>query len=104
MARLMDRRLITGESVVESKPAVAAAGDAGPHLKVECLPGKMPSVKTKSDYAAPLEAAGYRLVDTVDAALDFLVLADPYSNRSKAQKARKLQVTLVSEEHLQRML
>ena len=43
-------------------------------------------------------------VDTVDAGLDFLVLSEPGSTSSKAQKARKLNVALISEEELERML
>lgn len=106
MAPLIDRMLAAGVVVVEgaaptAAPAVTASGAP---LKTVCITGKLPSGKKKSDYAAALEAAGYRLVDSVDAGLDFLVLAEPSSTSSKAQKARKLNVALISEEDLERML
>jgi DNA ligase (NAD+) len=104
MAALIDRMLAAGVVVVEGPPAATAPGDAGVPMKTVCITGKLPSGKKKNDYAAALEAAGYRLVETVEAGLDFLVLAEPGSTSSKAQKARKLNVTLISEEDLQRML
>jgi DNA ligase (NAD+) len=105
MAALIDRMLAAGVVVVVDSPAAAApTGSSGAPLKTVCITGKLPSGKKKSEYAASLEAAGYRLVDTVEAGLDFLVLAEPGSSSSKAQKARKLNVTLISEEELQRML
>lgn len=104
MAVLIDRMLAAGVVVVDGAPAAVAADAAGSALKTVCITGKLPSGKKKSDYAAALEAAGYRLVDAVEAGLDFLVLAEPGSTSSKAQKARKLNVALISEEDLQRML
>ena len=104
MSALIERMLAAGVVVVES-PAVAIPSDSsGAPLKTVCISGKLPSGKKKSDYAAPLEAAGFRLVDAVEAGLDFLVLAEPSSTSSKAQKARKLNVTLISEEDLERLL
>ena len=104
MSGLIERMLAAGVVLLASQPAAAAMGSTGLPLKTVCITGKLPSGKKKSDYAAPLEAAGYRLVDAVDAGLDFLVLADPSSSSSKAQKARKLNVALISEEDLERML
>ena len=105
MNGLVERMLAAGVIIVEGQPAATAAVDSsGAPLKTVCISGKLPSGKKKSDYAAPLEAAGYRLVDTVDAALNFLVLAEPSSTSSKAQKARKLNVAVISEEDLERML
>lgn len=104
MGALIERMLAAGVVVVANSPAVAPDGSSGTPLKTLCITGKLPSGKKKSDYAAPLEAAGYRLVDAVEAGLDFLVLADPSSTSSKAQKARKLNVTLISEQELERLL
>lgn len=105
MAPLIQRLLDAGV-VVDDGPAaqVAASAQGGAQGKTVCITGKLPSGKKKSDYAGPLSAAGYRLVDKVNAELDYLVLADPASSSSKAQKARKLDITLISEEDLQRML
>ncbi len=66
-----------------------------------CITGKLPSGKKKGDYEAPLAAVGIELVDSVTEGLSFLVLADPSSSSSKAKKARKLGVQLISEEELQ---
>jgi DNA ligase (NAD+) len=104
MASLIDRLLAAGVVVVQGAPAAMPQGGADAPTKTVCITGKLPSGKKKSDYAAALEAAGYRLVDTVEAGLDFLVLAEPNSTSSKAQKARKLNVALISEEDLERML
>lgn len=106
MSGLVERMLAAGVVVVEGQPAAPAAAtdSSGAPLKTVCITGKLPSGKKKSDYAAPLEAAGYRLVDEVVAGLTFLVHADPSSTSSKAQKARKLNVALISEEDLERML
>jgi len=104
MGGLIERMLAAGVVVVESKPGTAAVGSSGVPLKTVCITGKLPSGKKKSEYAAPLEAAGYRLVDAVEAGLDSLVLAEPTSSSSKAQKARKLNVALISEEELERLL
>lgn len=104
MASLIDRLLAAGVVVVQGAPAAMAPAGSDAPTKTVCITGKLPSGKKKSDYAAALEAAGYRLVDTVEAGLDFLVLAEPDSTSSKAQKARKLNVALISEEDLERML
>jgi DNA ligase (NAD+) len=104
MAALIERMLAAGVVVVEGAPASVAVDGSGSATKTVCITGKLPSGKKKSEYAAALEAAGYRLVDAVEAGLDFLVLAEPGSTSSKAQKARKLNVALISEEDLQRML
>jgi NAD-dependent DNA ligase len=104
MSALIDRMLDAGVIVVDIQGGGAAKSDNGAPKKTVCITGKLPSGKKKSDYAAPLDAAGYRLVDSVDASLDFLVLADPDSTSSKAEKARKLKVALISEEDLERML
>jgi DNA ligase (NAD+) len=104
MASLIDRMLAAGVIVVQGPPAATAVAGSGAPMKTVCITGKLPSGKKKSDYAAALEAAGYRLVEGVEAGLDFLVLAEPGSTSSKAQKARKLNVALISEEDLQRML
>jgi len=106
---LIDRLLDAGVVIAAGPPQASSGGGAsgaagGTPPKTVCITGKLPSGKKKSDYAAPLEAAGYRLVDDVDASLDFLVLADPGSKSSKAEKARKLDVALISEEDLERMI
>ena len=68
--------------------------------KTLCISGKLPSGKKKADYEAPLRAVGIELVDDVIKGLSYLVLADPASTSSKADKARKLGVEVISEAQL----
>ena len=77
---------------------------SAPSSKKVCISGKLPSGSKKADYEAPLLAAGYSLVDDVVHDLKYLVLADPTSTSSKAEKARKLGVEVISEEELQGLL
>lgn len=65
-----------------------------------CISGKLLSGKKKADYEAPLRAVGLELIDDVVKGLSYLVLADPASTSSKADKARKLGVQIISEDEL----
>jgi predicted DNA-binding WGR domain protein len=84
-------------------PATIQIAKLAPLLTI-CISGKLPSGKKKSDYEQPLLVAGYELVEDVTKGLNYLVLADPASNSSKAEKARKLGVTVISEEKLIQMV
>lgn len=68
-----------------------------------CISGKLPSGKKKADYAEPLAALGYELVDSVTKELTFLV-TEANSTSSKAEKARKLGVKVITEDELQRLV
>ena len=57
-------------------------------------------LEEKADYEKPLRDAGYELIDEVTKGLNYLVLADSTSTSSKAEKARKLGVEVISEEQL----
>lgn len=72
-------------------------------LKKVCISGKLPSGKKKADYAGPLLAKGYLLVDEVAKGLDFLVLAEPSVSSTKSIKASKLGVAIISETRLAEM-
>ena len=84
---------------VKAKSSPAPVKSA-PSSKKVCISGKLPSGSKKADYEAPLLAAGYSLVDDVVHDLTYLVLADPTSTSSKAEKARKLGVEVISEDQL----
>ncbi|PUE48955.1 NAD-dependent DNA ligase LigA [Limnohabitans sp. 2KL-1] len=88
---------------VKAKSSPAPEKSA-PSSKKVCISGKLPSGNKKADYEAPLLAAGYSLVDDVVHDLAYLVLADPAPMSSKAEKARKLGVAVISEEDLQVLL
>lgn len=98
MAPLIDRLLANGVEILPPQRDLPESDDL-PRLMV-CISGKLPSGLHKGDYEAPLEAAGMRLVDTVTRELNLLVLADPNSTSSKAAKARKLGIEVISEEAL----
>ena len=102
MAGVIDKMLDAGVTVVAAVPG-GGANDAAPSPSV-CISGKLPSGKKKADYEAPLRAAGYQLVDEVSKGLVYLVLADPASASSKADKARKLGIEVISEERLSQIV
>jgi NAD-dependent DNA ligase len=99
MAPLMDKLLAAGVKVQSRQQGQFAS--RAETVKTVCISGKLPSGMKKSDYEAPLRAVGYELVDAVSKELNYLVLADPDSISSKAEKARKLGVLVISEDQLQ---
>jgi len=84
--------------------AAGGAGDTRALGTTVCISGKLPSGRKKADYAAPLMAAGYTLVDEVTRDLRLLVLADPDSTSAKAEKARKLGITIIGETQLETLI
>ena len=85
------------------KPAPAAAASPAADKSL-CISGKLPSGRKKSDYEAPLRAAGITLLEDVVKGLTYLVVADPASTSAKAEKARKLGVEVISEDQLQGLI
>ncbi len=95
MAVVIDKLLkagVTVKSLNEEGGATLA--------KTICISGKLYSGYKKSDYLLPLRKIGYALVDEVTKGLNFLVLADIDSGSSKAEKAKKLGVSVISESQL----
>ena len=91
-------------AVAPAKPAVKAKAAIAATLKTICISGKLPSGSKKADYAAPLRAAGYELVDDVVKGLSYLVLADPTVVTGKSAKAKSMGVELLSEDQLKAMI
>jgi hypothetical protein len=81
-------------------PSKSAKPSATSTAKTLCISGKLLSGKKKADYEAPLRAVGIELVDDVIHGLAYLVLADPTSVSSKAVKAKKMGVDVISEDQL----
>jgi DNA ligase (NAD+) len=105
MAVVIDKMLANGVEILPPQVDLHSFIDPDlTQLKKVCISGKLPSGKRKSDYDAPLRAAGYELVDEVGKGLSYLVLADADSVSSKAQKARKLGVAVISELELNKLL
>ena len=102
MAPVIDKLLAAGVSVLPPENDIPPSDDVP--LGTVCISGKLPSGKKKADYTDPLRAIGYELVDEVNKGLDYLVLADPDSTSSKAEKARKLNIVVISEEALEQLI
>lgn len=98
MASVIDRLLSAGVTIEQSTQEQQSA--AAEPLKTICISGKLLSGKKKGDYEDPLKAVGYALVDDVVKGLNYLVLAEPDSTSSKAVKARKLGIPVISEDDL----
>ncbi len=105
MSTVIDKLIAAGVTAAPNTRTASVDSDrAAAPLLTFCISGKLLSGKKKSDYEQPLLVAGYRLVEDVTKELNYLVLADPASNSSKAEKARKLGVTVISEEQLTEMV
>jgi DNA ligase (NAD+) len=102
LAPVIDRMLANGVEILAPQRDLPEAGQS-PRQTV-CISGKLPSGLRKSDYEAPLTAAGMMLVETVTRDLSLLVVADPASTSGKAEKARKLGIEVISEEALRARL
>ena len=106
-SEVIDALLANGVVVkrgASKQAAAAAAAKAATSKGTVAITGKLPSGKKKNDYKDPLEKAGFELVDKVSKELTYLVLADPNSNSSKAVKARKYGVKLISEDELEQLV
>jgi DNA ligase (NAD+) len=83
--------------ITESAPVVEAE-------VVVCITGSLPSGRKKKEYAAPLEAKGYRLSDSLDKTVTHLVVSDPEAPPSaKVVKARKMGIPVIDERSLMSM-
>ena len=95
--------LAAGVTIRKHEPRVAAAGPllgktfcfTGAIHRVDPATGKTYTRKQMEDFVAK---NGGRALSDVTAKLDYLVLADPQSKSSKAEKARKLGTKILSEE------
>lgn len=96
MSTVIDKLLANGVVIAEAQAPLEASAN----LKTVCISGKLHSGKKKADYEASLLSAGYALLDEVSKGLNYLVLADLDSTSSKAEKAKKLGVQIISEEQL----
>lgn len=93
---VIEKMLVNGVVVNEFTPKA----EVSEGVRTLCISGKLYSGKKKADYADALSVVGIQLVDDVSKGLDFLVLADPSSNSTKAQKAQKLGIPVLSEEEM----
>lgn len=102
MSMVIDKMLANGVEILPPQEDIHATSALSP--KTICISGKLLSGKKKDDYKIPLQAAGYELVNEVRKGLHYLVLADPTSSSSKALKAKKLDIPVITEEQLKTLL
>jgi predicted DNA-binding WGR domain protein len=88
----------------QGQPKPNKSPNVDPNGKTLCISGKLPSGKKKADYESALSAIGIKLVDDVSSSLTYLVVADPHVSTGKAQKARMLDIPIMSEDDLTAML
>lgn len=69
-----------------------------------CFSGGLPSGMVRAEAQELVRTNGGIVKESVVSGLNYLVLADPNSTSSKANKARKLGVKIISEEEFQRMI
>jgi len=69
-----------------------------------CMTGALPSGTKRNDMATRIEAAGGEVKNSVGKGLTYLVMADPSSTSSKAEKARKLGTECIDEARLLEMM
>ncbi len=93
-------KMLTNGVIVRNVVSGGNADEAVALARSICISGKLPSGKKKADYEVPLREAGFALVDEVSKGMTYLVLADPASTSSKAEKARKLGIAVISEDQL----
>lgn len=105
MAAVIDKMLANGVEILPPQEDLHGSAESEEAQRpTVCISGKLPSGKKKADYQEPLRAAGYELIDEVGKDLSYLVLADAASTSSKAVKARKLGVRVISEDELADLL
>ncbi len=101
LAPVMDNLLDAGVRITSVGVDAEAAAEVQGKV---CISGKLPSGKKKTDYDEPLKAAGFELVTSVTKETKYLVLADPASTSSKAEKARKLGIQVIGEDELNQLI
>jgi DNA ligase (NAD+) len=72
--------------------------------KTFCITGKLVSFKNRDEAKQKIEAAGGKVVDSVSKKTDYLVNNDINSTSSKNQKAKSLNIPIITETQLLDML
>lgn len=93
---LIDRLLAAGVTIKDNAPVAPSV--VNPGAKSFCITGALS--KPKGHFQQLIGAKGHIYKDSVAKGLDYLVMADPSSTSSKAEKARKLGVKCIGEAEL----
>lgn len=72
--------------------------------KTICLAGKLSLGKKRKEFSALIEAAGFKRVEEIRKGLSFLAHEDPDSTSRKVVLAKKLGISVISEDELRTML
>ena len=100
---LIDRLLKAGIKITEKKEEEKVSGE-GKLTGSYCFTGALPSGMKRTEAQELVRLNGGSVKDSVSADLTYLVIADPDSTSSKAVKARKMGIKLISEEQFKEML
>ena len=63
------------------------------------MTGKLETFENRNELKAFIQEKGGQLVSSLTAKVDYLIMNDPDSVSSKAQKARELGIEIISERH-----
>jgi DNA ligase (NAD+) len=69
-----------------------------------CVTGKVYRFANRKELIEFIENKGHKFIDSVSKKIDYLVNNDPSSSSSKNQKARELDIPIISEEELLKIL
>ena len=105
---IYDKIITLGNSSWQSPEEIAAAlKRAGENLiagKTFVITGKLTTFKNRDEAKQKIENAGGKVVDSVSSKTDYLVNNDINSTSSKNQKAKQLNIPIISEAQLLNML
>ena len=105
---IYDKIITLGNSSWQSPEEIAAAlKRAGENLiagKTFVITGKLTTFKNRDEAKQKIENAGGKVVDSVSKKTDYLVNNDINSTSSKNQKAKQLNIPIISETQLLEML
>ena len=71
--------------------------------KIICITGKLTTYKNRGELKSAIEAHGGKVVDSVSSKTDYLVNNDINSTSSKNQKAKSLNIPIITEAQLSEM-
>jgi len=95
-----------GFIVIEDGPGISALENSGNALegKTFCVTGRVHIWKNRDELSAAVTAAGGKVTSSVSSKTDYLVNNDINSTSSKNQKAKELNIPIITEQELLDML
>jgi DNA ligase (NAD+) len=95
----------TGLIIIKDGPGIGKLENSGNSLegKTFCVTGKVHHWKNRDELSAAITAAGGKVTSSVSSKTDYLVNNDINSTSSKNQKAKELNIPIITEEELLNM-